>query len=78
MNYTKKCECEHTDFTITRWTIQFDYKYKIECTCGNFIKFAVQEDIDAYNERYNKSLEFVRGREWLGRKPKAHEDPQTN
>ena len=78
MNYTKKCECEHTDFTITRWTIQFDYKYKIECTCGNFIKFAVQEDIDAYNKRYNESLEFVRGREWLGRKSKTHEDPQTN
>ena len=69
MNYTKKCQCEHTDYTITRWTIQFDYKYKIECTCGSFIQWATQEDVALYNERYNKSMKFEKGTEWLGRKP---------
>ena len=68
MNYAKKCQCEHTDYTITRWTIQFDYKYKIECTCGSFIQLATQEDVAIYNERYNKSMEFKMGTEWLGRK----------
>ena len=68
MNYTKKCQCEHTDYTITRWTIQFDYKYKIECTCGSFIQMATKEDVAIYNERYNKSMEFKMGTEWLGRK----------
>ena len=69
MNYTKKCQCEHTDYTITRWTIQFDFKYKLECTCGSLIKIATQEDVDIYNERYNKSMEYKKGTEWLGRKP---------
>ena len=45
MNYTKKCQCENTDYTITRWTIQFDYKYKIECTCGSFIQLATQKTL---------------------------------
>jgi len=40
MNYTKKCQCEHTDYTITRWTIQFDYKYKKEnLSEGNLTDF---------------------------------------
>ena len=69
MNYTKKCQCEHTDYTITRWTIQFDFKYKLECTCGSLIKIATQEDVDIYNERNNKSMEYKKGTEWLGRKP---------
>ena len=59
MNYTKKCQCEHTEYTITRWTIQFDYKYKIECTCGSFIQWATQKDVAMYNERYNKSMTLV-------------------
>ena len=51
------------------WTIQFDFKYKLECTCGSLIKIATQEDVDIYNERYNKSMEYKKGIEWLGRKP---------
>jgi len=29
MDYTKTCQCEHTDYTITRWTIQLDYRYRM-------------------------------------------------
>lgn len=61
MDYTKTCKCEHTDYTITRWTIQLDYRYRIECTCGSFIKLADQDDVDLYNKQYNKSLEFKSG-----------------
>ncbi|SVD49355.1 uncharacterized protein METZ01_LOCUS402209 [marine metagenome] len=61
MNYTKRCQCEHTDYTITRWTIQLDYRYRIECTCGSFIQLATQEDVDKYNERYNRRMEFKSG-----------------
>jgi len=61
MDYTKTCKCEHTDYTITRWTIQLDYRYRIECTCGSFIKLAAQDDVDLYNKRYNKNLEFKSG-----------------
>ena len=61
MNYTKTCKCENTDYTITRWTIQLDYRYRIECTCGSFIKLAAQDDVDLYNKQYNKSLEFKSG-----------------
>jgi len=75
MNYAKKCQCEHTDYTIIRWTIQYDYKYKIECTCGSFIQMATQEDVAIYNERYNKSMEFKMGTEWLGRKTFRKETP---
>ena len=60
MSYTKRCQCEHTDYTITRWTIQKDYKYRITCTCSSFIKLATQEDVDTYNKQYNKSIEFIR------------------
>ena len=61
MNYTKRCQCEHTDYTITKWTIQLDYRYRIECTCGRFIQLATQEDVDKYNERYNMRIEFKSG-----------------
>ena len=61
MNYIKKCKCDHTDYTITRWTIQLDYRYRIECTCGSFIQLAKKEDVDKYNEQYNKSIEFKSG-----------------
>ena len=61
MDYTKKCQCEHTEYTISIWTIQLDYRYRIECTCGIFIQLATQEDVEMYNERYKKNMEYKSG-----------------